>query len=189
MVEQLQPRQHLSGTPHERLQQRELLRGELDLRVAAPGSAGRRIEPEVADDELGRPLDAATANECPQAREQLGQRERLSQVGVGAGVEPGDAILDGVAGGEHQHGRPHAVVPKPPARLEAAQAREHDVENDRVVRMRAHHPHGVLAPRGDVRRVSFLDEPAPDEAGHPRLVLDDQDAHRLRSSGYWMRAR
>src|SRR5262249_5516993 len=103
--------------------------------------------------------------------------ERLDEVVVGAGVEPGDAILDRVARGEHEHGRPDAAGPEPPARLEAADPRQHDVEHDRVVVGGARHPDGVLAARRDVRGEPLLDEAAADQTRHPRLVLDDQHAH------------
>ena len=92
----------------------------------------------------GRSTGAAP-RERPQPREQLGERERLGQVVVGAAVEPGDAVLDRVARGQHQDRRPDAVVAQPAAGLEAVDARQHHVEHDRVVLGRAGHPQRVLA--------------------------------------------
>jgi hypothetical protein len=40
---------------------------------------------------------------CPAPGELLLEAERLGHVVVGAGVQPGDAALDGVAGGQHDH--------------------------------------------------------------------------------------
>ena len=87
--------------------------------LAAPDLARRRIEPQVADREHGRPLDVAAAHERAQPREELGERERLRQVVVRARVEAGDPVLDRVARGEHQHGRPDPGLAQRAARLEA----------------------------------------------------------------------
>ena len=65
-----------------------------DLGVAAPDAAGGRVELEVADLEHRGALDRAAAGERAQARQQLGERERLGQVVVGAAVEAGHAVLD-----------------------------------------------------------------------------------------------
>ena len=63
--------------------------------LAAPDLARARVELEVGEPQhlavvpLGRP-----AEQRAHAREQLLERERLRDVVVGAGVEPGDAVLD-----------------------------------------------------------------------------------------------
>src|SRR5262245_18818351 len=118
MLEQLQPCDHMSGPPHERLEQRELLRRQLHLRVAAPDPSRRRIETKVADNELRGPLNIAASRQCAQSGEELGERERLREVVVRPGVEPGDAVLDGVPRCEHQYGRPDTSRTQLTARLE-----------------------------------------------------------------------
>ena len=149
----------------------------MDLAGSPPHSPGSRVEPQVADLHLGRPLHAAAPLESAQACEQLGERERLRQVVVGAGVEAGDAVVDRIPRGEHEHGHPDAGVAQRAARLVAVEPGQHHVEDDRVVRMRLRHPERVLAGRRDVGAVALLDEPAPDQSRHLHLVLDDQDAH------------
>src|SRR3954464_14529249 len=89
VLEQLVAREHLAGVAHEGLEQLELLRRQRDLGVAAPDAAGGGGEPQVADLEHGRALDGATAGERAQACQQLGERERLREVVVGAAVEAG----------------------------------------------------------------------------------------------------
>src|SRR5207253_10022288 len=76
VLEQVQPREDLARPAHERLEERELLRRQVDLARAAPGTAGRRVEAQVADLEHGRPLELAAAAERAEAGEQLGERER-----------------------------------------------------------------------------------------------------------------
>ena len=145
--------------------------------LAAPHLARRRVEPQVADLEHRGPLGLAPPRERAQPRQQLGERERLDEVVVGAAVEAGDAVLDRVARGQHQHGRPDAGAAQPPAGLEAVEARQHHVEHDRVVGVRLRHPERVLAVRRHVGGEPLAGQPAPDQARHPQVVLDDQHAH------------
>ena len=145
--------------------------------LAAPRLVGGRIEPQVADLELGRALDRPTAHQRPQPGEQLGERERLHQVVVGAFVEAPHPVLDRIARGQHQHGRPHPVRAQPPARLEAVHARQHHVEDHRVVVGRAGDPDRVLSALCDVGRHPFLTQAASHQAGHLDIVLDDQNPH------------
>ena len=146
--------------------------------VAAPGAVGGRVEPEVADLELGRPLGRRPAGERPQPREQLAEGERLDEVVVGARVETLDPVLDRVARGQHQHRRPDAAGAQLAAGGEAVDPRQHHVEDDRVVGRRAGHPERLLAGRGEIGRMALLAEAAHEQAAELRLVLDDQDAHR-----------
>ena len=151
--------------------------------------ARRRVEPEVADLEHRRPLHGSPPHERPQPREELGERERLRQVVVGARVETGDAVVDAVARREHEHRRPHAVLANPAADLEAVDPGEHEVEHDRVVLGGLGHPDGVVAGAGDVDRMTLLDEAAVQEARHLQLVLDHEDAHPRHIVARKMRAR
>src|SRR4051812_22142120 len=110
VLEQLVAREHLARVAHERLQKLELLRRQRDLGAAAPHAPGRGIQPQVADLQDGRALHRPAAGQRPQPRQQLCERERLRQVVVGAAVQAGHAVLDGVARGQHQHGRPHPLL-------------------------------------------------------------------------------
>ena len=134
VLEQLEAGQHLARAAHERLEQRELLRRERRSSVS-PRQAWR-----VAGSRRRSPTSSTAGRSCWPRRasarrraEQLGERERLGQVVVGAAVEAGHAVLDRVARREHQHRRPDAVVAQPPAGLEAVDARQHHVQDDRVV--------------------------------------------------------
>ena len=66
------------------------------------------------------------------ARQQLVGTERLGQVVVRAGVQPGDPVGLGGAGGEHDD-RDLALPPQQAEQLEAVQTGHHDVEQDQVV--------------------------------------------------------
>jgi hypothetical protein len=73
-----------------------------------------------------------TAHERAEPREQLRKSERLRQVVVGAGVEPGHTAVDLRASGEHEHGNGIPVRTQAPADLETVDPRHEDVEDDRV---------------------------------------------------------
>ena len=124
----------------------------------------------------GRSTGAA-ARQRAQPREQLGERERLGQVVVGAGVEaairsasPSRAVS--ISTGDQTpsaRSRRQTSSPSTPG--------QHQVEDDRVVLGRARHPERVLARARDVRGVRFLFEAAPKECRKLHLVLDDQHTH------------
>ena len=106
---------------HQQLEQVELGLGELERSAAALGRAAERVEGEVGDpQQLLGSRHAGAAEQRAQPREQLVERERLDEVVVGAGVEPGHAVGDLVARGEHEdrgarlaarRSRRHAVSP------------------------------------------------------------------------------
>ena len=73
------------------------------------------------------------------------------------------------------------------ARLEAVDARQHDVEDDRVVLRRLGHPERVLALDRDVGGEPLVAQPAADQARHLDLVLDDQHPHGRESLRAQMR--
>ena len=177
MLEQLQPREHEPRTAHQRLEERELLRRELDLDIPAPDLPRRRVESQIPDLDDSRPLRDASARERAQPSVQLRERERLREIVVGAGVESGDAILDASARSQHEHGRPDSVLAPGATHAHSVEARQHQVEHDRVVLDRLSHPEGVVARSRHVDRVSVLAQAADEKAGHLELVLDDEKTH------------
>jgi hypothetical protein len=102
---------------------------------------------------------------------------RLRQVVVGARVQAGDPVLNPIARREHEHRRPDPRVAQSLAGLEAREAGEHDVEDDRVVRMCLCHPDRVLAGGRHVGRMAVFLEPAAHQAGHLDVVFDHEHAH------------
>jgi len=147
---------------------------ELPRRTSRVAGSRWRSPTSSAAGRSGSPLRTS----APQPGEKLGEGERLDEIIVRSGVEARDPILDRVACSEDQHRGPVAVAPQLPARLESVDARQHHVEDDRVVLVRAGHPQRVLARTCDVRREALPREPAPDQACHPRLILDDEHPHR-----------
>ena len=97
-------RHHLAGMAHEELEDAELARRQLDrlAAAAAPVAAPRRAR--------DRP-PAGCETPCPGPRRSKArmratssaERERLAEIIVGAGVQPGDAIVHRAARREDQH--------------------------------------------------------------------------------------
>src|SRR6476646_7787336 len=93
---------HLAVMQNEKLEQGEFLRRQLDLPPGAPHSLCFQVDLEVGYAQgLGQRC-AAPAGKGAHAREQLSEGERLGQVVVGADIEAGNTVVDGVPRGEHQ---------------------------------------------------------------------------------------
>jgi hypothetical protein len=124
-------------------------------------------------------LRTRSAQEGAQACQQLPEVERFGDVVVGAGVEPGDPVLDLYAGSEYQHRRLVARGAKLPADLEPVDARHQHVEDDRVdsVPVILHPLERLGAVFGGLHLV-VLDLQCPLECLAQRLlVIDNEDSH------------
>ena len=88
--------------------------GDVDGQVPDGRQRGRRFAPAPA--------------ECSQPGEQLAEVKRLREVVVGAGIEAGDAVLDRVEGGQHQHRNSVSLLAKRRTNDNAALARQENVE-------------------------------------------------------------
>jgi len=167
--------EHLARVAQEQLEQEELGLGQVDRPVAAADVARHGVEHEVGEAELlvGR-LDPSQQRAQP--RLQLAQRERLDQVVVGARVEAGDAVVDGVARGQHQDRGAIAAAAHAPADLEAVDAGHRHVEHDGVDGARCELIERLLAvARGP--GVVCAPERAFERGADGRLVIDDEHLH------------
>jgi hypothetical protein len=110
------------------------------------------VEGEVADDEHRVVLllrdEHGAAHQGAQPGDDLLEAERLGDVVVAARGEAGDAVLDGVAGGEEQDRDAVVVLAHPAQHLEAVHVGQHHVERDRVGLELAGRAHGRHAAAG-----------------------------------------
>ena len=106
----------------------------------------------------------------------------IRHVVVGAGVESGDTVFNGILGGQDEHRQGRFAGADVAQDLNARSAGQHQVEDDRVIvdhlRLRA----GLAAFVQDVDGVPFLEQSLFDEARDLSVVLDHQNAHGLISS-------
>ena len=159
-------------------------RGLSSTRVPSRGDlAARLVEGDRADLE---PEPARTASapagapgEGAQARRELLERERLDEVVVGARVEAGDPVVDGVARGEDEDR--HASSPS--ARRSRATSSP-EPSGRPTSRMIASMPPTSVASSsadadvdGELDDVPVLLEEAREEPAEPRVVLDDEQVH------------
>lgn len=132
---------------------------------------------EVVDPDHGIGAVVVAAHHRAQPREQLVEREWLHEVIVGAQIEPGHPIGDGIARGQHEHVRRVARRAQLAEDREAVEPRQHDVEDDDVVRVVLGVPQALDAIAGRVDRVADVAQPARERLPQRPVVLDDQQAH------------
>ena len=128
---------------------------------------------------------AAAPAERPEPGGQLLVRERLDQVVVGAGVEPGDPVADGVARGEHEDrdlgaGRADAARDLEPGDVGQADVEDDDLDPGRRPRRCRGRPAG----RRGLDDVAVLLEQPPQEADEARVVFDDQQMHVVQPTSF-----
>jgi hypothetical protein len=123
---------------------------------------------------VGDGEDAAAPQHRAHAQYELPGAERLDQVVVGAGLEPGQAVALLTQRGEHDHGDVGPGRPQPLADLEPGEPWQHEVEDDEV-RPR---PGGDGECGRPVGRMLDLEagvrQVRADDLRHRRVVLDDE---------------
>src|ERR1700730_7613087 len=164
---------HLPVMKHEELEQRELLCRQLDRFSRASHAVGFEIHLEIRDLQRFGQWSSAPPCQRPDSRQQLPEREQLREIVVGADLEPRDAIVDGVPGGEHQYRGRDLPRPQLAAEVEAISTRQHYVENEDVEasEQRLQFPVGVVRHRDDLYAV--LGEPGLDDGRQAGIVLDN----------------
>src|SRR5215207_2409489 len=126
-------RDDAAGVAHEMLEQRVLLRRERDLALPASSGMAARIHDEFGHRELVGKHVAATSDESTESCEELTEVERLREIIVGAGVQAGDLVLDGIARREHEDGCAGTASANLATDLYAVARGEDDVEDDGIV--------------------------------------------------------
>src|SRR5581483_2226075 len=179
VVQDLRSREHGSRVPHEVLEERVLLCGEVDRGVAPLDDPGGGIEGKVAHPKDGGTLERSAAHQRAEPRGELAERKGFREVVVGTRVEPPHAVLERVAGGQHEDRGPHPSLAEPAADLESVHVRQHDVQDDRVGRGLGAAPQRVLARLGDGDRVALFLKAALEEPRHSRRILHHEHAHRV----------
>ena len=177
-VQDLRLRQHPPRVAHEEAQQLELGGGQLDRGVAAAHLVAVLVQGQIADDErrvlAGRGHPGA-AQQPAQPRDELLDAERLGDVVVAARGQAGDAVLDGVLGGEEQHRHLGALAAHPAQHLEAVEVGQHDVEDHGVRPELARRAHGGRAVGRGPHLPALVPQRHREQLREGGLVVDDQD--------------
>jgi len=129
------------------------------------GHAHRHRRPDTSPDERA------------QAGVELADVERFGQVVIGAAVEAGDAGVDAVAGGQHQHRYLRSTGAELLAQLQTVDEWQHHVEDDSVVVGDRDELQNLSAIRRDVHGIGLLAQSLREHSRRVRLVLDQQNTH------------
>ena len=113
------------------------------------------------------------------ARKQFFDGERFGHIVVCAHVEPGHFVRDRVPCGQQDHrdagGRFVRGFPQTAENLDAGQLRQHDVEDNQVIRAGFRHLQTGSAVGGFVRRIAFVFQLQLDEPRDFFFVFDDEN--------------
>ncbi len=93
---------------------------------------GVELQPAVFDQRSGAAL--AAAHQCRQAGGNFVECEGFAQIIIGAAVEAGQAVGQGVAGGEYQHGRVVPLLPPAGENVHAVDVGQAEIEHHGIVR-------------------------------------------------------
>src|SRR5690554_5252857 len=165
-------------SPHQRLEEVELLRGQVHRLAVHPNHMGLDVHLHSTAPQhlvgLGELTGAGEPAELrPDAGDQLPHGERLGHVVVGPELEPGDLVGFGVLRREHDDG---GVAERSdlPTNVETGHSRKHEVEQNDVgvVRPRGFETGGAASCRGHHESLGF--QGVLDRLGERRFVLDHQ---------------
>ncbi len=185
VVQDLGLGEDLTGIAEEEAQEVELGRRQLDQRPRPAHLVRALVHLEIGElqEALVAGVDARPPEQGPDAGDDLGQGEGLGDVVVPADGEPGDLVLQRVAGREEQYGRPDPVGAQPPGDLEPVEVRKHDVEDDQVGRPFLCGAQGGPARHGLLDLEALVAQRGGDGVNDRRLVVDDQNPAPLRVHG------
>ena len=117
----------------------------------------------------------APAQKRVHARQQLGEREGLDQIIVGAMLEALDPVADRGQRRENQHGRLDARGTQSLEHRQPVEHRQHAVEDDEVEGSVGGAEQPVLAIGRLLDAMAFLGQPLGEIGGGFPVVLDQQD--------------
>ena len=177
---QFLPCDHRRRCFHQRLQDLQRGRVELQQLALAPHFQGVQVELQLAGIEHARLRALATTGKRIEAHVHFLQRERLDQVVVGAGIEAGQLVLQRVARGQHQHrGLLARLVAQLAADFQAVHAGQVEIQHDRIEFVDHRQVQAGDAIGSEIDRVTAILQIVAEIGGDVRVVLDDQDAHAV----------
>ncbi len=139
------------------------------------------VERDVAHlDRLSRQGRADPPHHRAYPRHQLAGRERLREIVVRPGVEPADAVVLGLARGQHDDRdmRGRLVAAQPAADLDPAGAFDHPVENDEIGGVLGGQHQRLVAVGGGADMVTLVAEPIFEQLQQRRIVFHQKQFRR-----------
>jgi hypothetical protein len=176
-LEQPLPGQHHTGILRQHGEQVEFPLRQLSPIALDEHEAPGRVDGQRPDGHrVRRPIrQAGTAQQRVQPGDQLTEVERLGQVVVRARFEPGDAVVDRVASGQHADRDVVAQRPQRGHHRDAVQLWHLHVQNQRIMAFGGQQSQRFLAGR----RYPHVETRVPQSTGHRssdvRIVVDHQN--------------
>src|SRR5579863_713251 len=109
-----------ANVTHEKFEQGVFFVGQGNMAAGAGSSLPGRVQGQGFNGELSGLQLERTAQQSAQAGQEFAKLEGLGEIVVGAMVEAGDAVFDGIARSQHEHRNALAVFAEPAANLESA---------------------------------------------------------------------
>ena len=141
--------------------------------------ARQQIHLEIADAELGRRhwRAAAAPQQRLDPRQQLGEGERLDQIVVAAGAQALDAVVDRAQRAQDEDRGPHLGRAQGRDHGEPVHARQHAVDDQRVIAAVGRHEQAVAPFGGMIDDIAAFAKTFDDIGGGFAVVLDDENLH------------
>ncbi len=111
------------------------------------------------------------------ARQQLGEGERLGEVVVAAGLEPLDAVIDAAQRRQHQHRGADALGAQLLDDRQPVELRQHAVGDDEIEVALGGAEQAIAAVGGVIDGIAALAQPLDQEARRLGVILDEQYVH------------
>ena len=169
-----------TGVAEEVFQEGEFPRLELDLLAAAHHLAREEIHDQIAESQPGwfRGV-GGPADQSLDARQQLGEGERLGQIIVPARLQSTHPVVHRGLGAEDDDRQRDLFLAQRLHQGQAVELGEHDVDDGRIVRDRPGHEQAFLAIRAVVYRKAALLETIDQEGGDLLVIFHHEDSHNV----------
>ena len=174
---------------HEVAQQLELRGGQVQFLTGPGDFAGVDVEHEVSHHEFGGVHGGhpGALDQPVQAQQHLFHAERLGDVVIAAGRQSGDAVLDGILGGEEQRRHLRRERADPAQQFDAVEPGQHHVQHQHVGAELLGEPDGSGPVLGHGHGPAGHPQPHAHELGEAGLVVHhegaDGGAVRMRELG------
>src|SRR5690348_4087689 len=176
---------HAAAVPHQVLEHRVFLRGQLDQLAPAADLARTLVELEVANVQLVRRERLRPTRERLDPREELFEGEGFRDVIIRTGAQRRDLRIDGVLRRQHEHRLLESLRAKTVEHLETGLLWKPHVEDNEIVRLRAGPALPFVSISDKIDGVALLFEPAPYILSYGGIVLDDENPHAPGASDKW----
>src|SRR5262249_22592904 len=133
VLDDLAASHQVGGVQKKELEQGEFLGSQWNGLFAPRSAAAVPVELEVGIVETGIPAVQPAPHERTHASEEFGKNEWFREVIISPGVQALDALFHKAARGQHEHRRFGTLLPQFAADLDAAHARQADVQQDCIV--------------------------------------------------------